>query len=90
MHADAPYAAGTAVGNLGLVGCGRTSEYPRALLTRKLVNGVTNRIPNGGHALPLVDNVRTHTCERIAWIGNRYLKIGATVHVGDRRSVSKR
>lgn len=69
---------------------GRARKDPGAFFSPKLVDRMTNGIPNSWHPLPLVDYVRSLTREGVAWVCLGNLKVAPAINMRNGCGVSKR
>ena len=82
VHANSANAPSATVSNLVFVRRRRPRKDPSASLRTKIINGMTNRVPNRRHTLPLVDNMRSLAGKGIGRIGLDDVKVGPAIHIG--------
>lgn len=58
-------------------------QYPGTLLAIKIIDSVTNRVPDLGGTLPFVNDMRAFTSEQSCGVCRSDIEIRAPVHIGN-------
>lgn len=90
MHANPTDAPGSAMRDLIFLRRRRARENPHPARSTRAIDGMPNRIPDGGGTLPLINDVRLLARKRKRRISPDRIEVAATVHKCDAFRLSER